>query len=336
MLCRTASDLYWASRQMERAENTARLVDVTLRIAMLPERYGRHKAQAGPWRRALDALGLADAVERQYGRIDDETVLRHLLLAPDNPGSVHSCFHAARESARAQRVAITAEMYEDLNSSWIEMRGQHWDRLRANGTSNFLEWVKGRSASFRGVAIGTLGRGEGYHFLQLGAFIERADWAIRLLDIAGSHGDGEADDAADYFRWSALLQSLSAFESYRRLYRESISAASVVDLMLLQESNPRALVTCTTTLHQVLQTLSGGSAMEPVRLAGALAAQSRYARIDEILRQGLEAWLQDAMARLIRLGDEIHRQFMVSTDVGPQPVPAWQAQSQQSQAIPAR
>lgn len=345
MLCRTASDLYWASRQIERAENTARLVDVTLRIAMLPERYDRGKAEAGPWRRALDALGLAEDVQARYGRIDDEAVLRHLLLSPENPGSVHNCFHAARESARAQRVAITAEMYEDLNSSWIEMRGQHWDKLRSNGVSGFLEWVKGRSAAFRGVTIGTLGRGEGYHFLQLGAFIERADWAIRLLDIAGSqgdHGDRDAQAAADYFRWSALLQSLSAFESYRRLYRESISAASVVDLMLLQESNPRSLLTCTSTLHQVLQTLSGGSAMEPVRLAGALAAQSRYARIDEILGQGLEAWLQDAMARLTRLGIEIHRQFMVSTDVGPHPAaqspphPPSQSRMQQAQALATR
>lgn len=333
MLCRTASDLYWVSRQMERAENTARLVDVSLRIALLPERYERGKAEAGPWRRALDALGLADVVQAEYGRIDAEAVLRHLLLSPTNPSSVHSCLHAARECARAQRVAITGEMYEDLNSSWLEMRGQHWEKLRSDGVSGFLEWIKGRSASFRGVAIGTLGRGEGYHFLQLGAFIERADWAIRLLDIAGSQtddADGDAQAAADYFRWSALLQSLSAFESYRRLYRESISAASVVDLMLLQDSNPRSLVTCTSTLHEVLQTLSGGDAMESVRLAGALSAQSRYARIDEILGQGLETWLQDAMARLIRLGDEIHRQFMVSIDVGPQP--ALQAQSQRPRA----
>ena len=319
MLCRTASDLYWAARNVERAENTARLIDVTLRIAMLPERYDRGKREAAPWRRALDALGLADAVRNRYGRIDSESVLRHLLLSAENPSSVFSCLHAARECARAQRVAITAEMYEDLNTSWLEMRGKTWGQLHADGTSNLLEWVKGRSASFRGVTIGTLGRGEGYLFLQLGAFVERADWAIRLLDIAGSEGDDETreQDAVDYFRWSALLQSLSAFETYRRLYRESVSAAGVVDLMLLQESNPRSLLTCTATAHDVLQTLAGGEGLEVVRQAGALAAQARYARIDEVLERGLEPWLQDAMTRLVRLGDAIHRQFMVSTDVTP-------------------
>lgn len=317
MLCRTANDLYWASRHVERAENTARLVDVTLRIAMLPDRYDRGKADAAPWRRALDALGLADTVRERYGRISSESVLRHLLLSPENPSSVYSCLHAARECARAQRVAITAEMYEDLNTSWLEMRGQSWGKLHEDGVTNLLEWVKSRSASFRGVTIGTLGRGEGYHFLQLGAFIERGDWAIRLLDIAGSEGETESreQDAVDYFRWSALLQSLSAFETYRRLYRESIGAAGVVDLMLLQESNPRSLLTCTATAHAVLQTLAGGEAMEVVRQAGALSAQCRYALIDEVLERGLEPWLQDAMARLTRLGDAIHRQFMVSTDV---------------------
>lgn len=331
MLCRTASDLYWAARHVERAENTARLIDVTLRIAMLPERYDKGKAVAAPWKRALDAVGLADSVRNRYGRIDSESVLRHLLLSPENPSSVFSCLLAARECARAQRVAITGEMYEDLNTSWLEMRGKTWGRLHADGVSNLLEWVKGRSASFRGVTIGTLGRGEGYHFLQLGAFVERADWAIRLLDIAGSEGEAEAreQDAVDYFRWSALLQSLSAFESYRRLYRGSVSAAGVVDLMLLQETNPRSLLTCTATAHSVLQTLAGGEALEVVRQAGALSAQARYARIDEVLERGLEAWLQDAMARLIRLGEAIQREFMVSTDVATPviaPVRPWGAE----------
>ncbi|WP_257385078.1 alpha-E domain-containing protein [Tahibacter caeni] len=327
MLCRTANDLYWASRHMERAENTARLIDVTLRIAQLPERYDRGKAEAAPWRRALEALGMAQAVRARYGGIDAETVLQHLLLAADNPSSIYNCLRAAREAARAQRVAITAEMYEDLNTSWLDMRGNSWARIHGEGISNLLEWVKSRSASFRGVTIGTLGRGEGYHFLQLGAFIERADWAIRLLDIAGSEDaeGGDGQDAIDYFRWSALLQSLSAFETYRRLYRESVSAARVAELMLLQETNPRSLATCTQTLHQVLQTLAGGQPLEAVRRAGALAAQSRYARIDEVLATGLEAWLQDAMGRLIRLGEEIHRQFMVSTDLAA-PLPAQQNQ----------
>ena len=320
MLCRTASDLYWVSRNIERAENTARLVDLTLRIAMLPERYDRGKAQAAPWRRALDALGMGNAYLDAHGAIEADGVLRHLLLSPDNPASIHSCLHAARENARAQRVAITGEMYEDLNTSWLDIRARTWGGVRSDGISNIVEWVKSRSASFRGVTIGTLGRGEAYQFLQLGAFIERADWAIRLLDVVGSDGEidesGEARDAIDYFQWSALLQSQSAFETYRGLYRESVTPRSVTDLMLLRDVNPRSLQTCLNTLHDVLRSMTGGESLEVVRLAGALSAQSRYARIDEIIARGLEAHLQDAMARLIDLGEAIHDQFMVSLDAG--------------------
>ena len=320
MLCRTASDLYWVSRHMERAENTARLVDLTLRIAMLPERYDRGKAQAAPWRRALDALGSGNDYIDKYGAIETDGVLRHLLLSPDNPSSILNCLHGARENARAQRVAITAEMYEDLNTSWLDIRSRTWSGVRSDGISNLVEWVKSRSASFRGFTIGTLGRGEAYQFLQLGAFVERADWAVRLLDVVGSDGEidesGEARDAIDYFQWSALLQSQSAFETYRRLFRESVTPRSVTDLMLLREVNPRSLQTCLNALHDVLRSMTGGESLEVVRLAGALSAQSRYARIDEIIARGLEPHLQDTMARLIGLGEAIHDQFMLSLDAG--------------------
>lgn len=333
MLCRTANDLYWLTRNVERAENTARLLDVTQRIAMLPERLDRGKAQAAPWRRALEAVGGVDAFLQHHDKIDAEHVIHHLLLSPDNPSSIYSALRGARENARAQRVAITAEMYENLNANWLEMHGIDAQRLQTDGLSNILEWVKGCSASFRGITIGTLGRGEGYHFLRLGGFIERAEWAIRLLDAVASDAEvpdtGEARDAVQYFQWSALLQSLSAFETYRQLYRDSVNPGTVADLMLLRSDNPRSLQTCTERLHQVLQALAGNDSLEVVRQAGALAAQSRYALIDEIIAGGLDAWLQDAMERLARLGAEIHHQFMSAAEVSQMPLPGsqWQART---------
>lgn len=336
MLCRTASDLYWAARNIERAENTARLLDVTLRIAMLPHRLDRAKASAGPWRRALEALDLAEDFLHRYGRIDAESVVRHLVLSADNPGSIYRCLRDARENARAQRVAITSEMYEDLNSSWLEMRSFDSARIHTQGLASTLEWVKHRSASFRGVTIGTLGRGEGYQFLQLGSFIERADWAIRLLDIASSDSElpdtGEARDAVQYFQWSALLQALSAFETYRRCYRESVKPGLVADLMLLQPDNPCSLQTCADTLHSVLRNLAGNDSLQAVRLAGQLSARARYARIDEVIAGGLERWLQETMAQLIGLGEEIHRQFMLATDTTPIVAPAMARARSQWQA----
>lgn len=322
MLCRTANDLYWASRHIERAENTARLLDVTSRIAMLPERLDRGKAQAAPWRRALDALGAADACLQRYGHIGQDSVLDHLLLSPENPSSIYSCLRAAREAARAQRVAITSEMYEDLNASWLEMRDLDAARIERDGLSSLLERVKSRSASFRGVTIGTLGRGEGYHFMQLGVFIERADWSIRLLDVVGSDAelaeDGEARDTTEYFQWSALLQSLSAFETYRRSQRQTVSPVGVAELMLLHAANPRSLRTCAHQLYRVLRALESDENADAVRQAGAFSARIQYARIDEIFAEGLEHWLQDAMSRVVRLGQAIHRHFMAASD-GPMP-----------------
>lgn len=317
MLCRTASDLYWAARNMERAENTARLIDVTIRNSMLPERLDSGKAEAAPWRRALEALGDDEAYLERHGRIEADAVLHHLLLAPDNPSSIYNCFRAAREAARAQRVAITSEMYEDLNTSWLEVRQFQDAGITRDGINAILDRVKSRSASFRGVTIGTLGRGERYRFLQLGTFIERGCWAIRLLDVVGSdrqHAEaGETRDAMDYFQWSGLLQALSAFETYRRLYRQTVSAANVAELMLLNDANPRSLQTCAHNLHQVLRSL-GDDKLEVVRKAGGMEAQTRYATIDEIIGNGLEPWLQGAMTRLFDLGDEIHRQFMSAND----------------------
>jgi uncharacterized alpha-E superfamily protein len=318
MLCRTASDLYWCARHIERAENTARLIDVTRRIAMLPERLDRGKSAAAPWRRALDAVGKVEDFRAHHGEIEPRQALHYLMLDASHSSSIFTCLRASRESARAQRVAITSEMYEDLNTSWIEMRSLTPERLAEDGLSHWLEWVKSRSASFRGVTIGTLGRGEGYHFLQLGAFIERADWAVRLLDIKSADADlpdpGEARDAVDYYQWSALLQSLSAFETYRRHYRESVSPAGVAALMLVNEDNPRSLASCTRTIYDVLERLAGRSDLEVVRQAGLLASLVRFARVDQLLASGLEAHLQEFMGRLTELGDEIHRQFMASGD----------------------
>ena len=326
MLCRTANDLYWVSRSMERAENTARLIDLAQRISMLPERLDIGKPQWAPWRRALDALGQREAYLERYRHIDGEGVTQFLLLDPLNPGSIYNCLHIARENARAQRVAITAEMYEDLNSGWLDIRNRRWENVQQDGIGNITDWVKTRSASFRGVTLGTLARGEAYSFMQLGAFLERGEWAIRLLDVVGSDGEmpqgGDARDAADYFQWSALLQSLSAFEAYRKLYRESVTPRGVTELMLLRDINPRSFHTCVATLHHALVAMAGSESLEVVRLAGALAAQSRYARISDIIQSGLEGWLQNAMQRLSELGDEIHRQFMLSLDVG-----QWQSQS---------
>jgi uncharacterized alpha-E superfamily protein len=319
MLCRTASDLYWLSRHIERMDNTARLLDLAHRTSLLPERLGTRRAGSGAWERALEALDLAPAYAARHGAIDGDRVLQFLLLDPDNPSSMVSSVRAARESARAQRGAITGEMYQSINSTWLRLRDIGWDQVAADGPTAFLDWAKRRSGAFRGVTIGTMGRDEGYEFLRLGTFMERADFGIRLLDANFDHpADTAASEdgaAAEYYRMSAMLQALSAFETFRKIYRDTLTPARVAELVILRQDMPRSLASCSTAFLQVLQRLRGSGRPEVVRLAGVLAAETGYGRIDEILASGLHGWLTRYLDRLYRLGDEIHHEFFAANDV---------------------
>ena len=318
MLCRTANDLYWTARHIERAENTARLIDVTQRIALLPERLDPWRHDAGTWRRALDALGLEPEYTKLHGPITAQTVSRYLCLDASNSSSIYSCIRAARESARAQRGAVTVEMYEDLNTSWLEMRLLGHERFEDEGLPRYIDWVKTRSASFRGVTVGTMGRDAGYHFLRLGTFMERADWCVRLLDVKYSEpSTGEAGDARSavgFYQWSALLNALSAMETYRRHYRETITPERVAELMILNPDLPRSLATCTEAVHNALRTLAGGSDHEVVRQAGRLMAETRFGRIDDVLSEGMETYLQRMMSRLFTLSTKVDKHFQLTPE----------------------
>ena len=184
MLCRTANELYWMGRHIERAENTARLLDVTYRMALLPyETIEPGLAWAEPWAVPLITSGLATDFYESYQQLSAENVLRFMILDSANTSSIYCCLRAARESARAVRGAITSEMYEDLNSAWLEMRVYDYNRIQSSGVSEFLDWVKMRSHLFRGVTFGTMLRDEAYHFIRLGTHIERADNTARILDV---------------------------------------------------------------------------------------------------------------------------------------------------------
>lgn len=319
MLCRTASDLYWLSRHVERMDNTARLIDLAHGTSLLPERLGARRAGGGAWERALAAMDLADPYLARHGAIDGGRVLRFLVLDPDNPSSILSCVRAARESARAQRGAITGEMYESINSTWLSLRDLDWEGIAADGPTTFLDWAKRRSAAFRGVTLGTMGRDEGYEFLRLGTFAERADFGVRLLDANFDHpGDLAAIEdgaAAEYYRMSAMLQAMSAFETFRRIYRDRLTPARVAELVILRADMPRSLASCSGAMLQVIERLRGGAGGEVVRLAGQLATETRYGRIDEILAVGLHGWLTRWLDRLYRLADETNREFFLATDV---------------------
>ena len=313
MLSRVANNLYWMSRHIERAENTARMLDVTYRMSLLPYRTP-DQAWAEPWALPLVITGRAtDYYERFSGVLSSDRVLRYIALDPANPSSIHSCIQSARENARTARGAITSEMYEDINGLWLEIKDRTFERILTQGISDFFDWVKTRSHQFRGVTVGTMVRDEGYRFIRLGTFIERADNTARILDVKYHTLLPSAADvggAVDYYQWGALLRSVSAFDSYRKIYRDVISPMRVMDLLVLRDDIPRSLHACMNEIYEILSDLCEGDSLEPERLAGELHAQLHYGRAAQITSFGLHEYLMGFLDKLSAINDEINKHFL--------------------------
>jgi len=317
MLCRTANELFWMARHIERAENTARLLDVTYRTSLLP--YQPREPGflwAEPWAVPLVTSGLATTYYEHHPQLRAENVLRFMIMDSANTSSIYSCLRAARESARSVRGAITSEMYEDLNSTWLEMRAYDYARIEAGGMSDFLDWVKMRSHLFRGVTFGTMLRDEAYHFIRLGTHIERADNTARILDtkyhiLLPSVTD--VGGAVDYYQWLSLLQSVSGFESYRKIYSDTITPRRVAELLVLREDMPRSLHSCMNMIHETLLRLCDDNSRELERQSGELHSRLRYGKTEDIIHTGLHEYLMDFLERISDLGAEVNRVFLVPT-----------------------
>jgi uncharacterized alpha-E superfamily protein len=314
MLSRVASQLYWMARHIERAENAARTLDVTYRMSLLPYRVMEQgESWAEPWAVPLITNGLVVAYYKRHpGPLTPANVLRFMVLDPQNPSSIYSSLQSARECARSVRDAITSEMYEDLNAAWLELRETNERMVTGDGISRFFDWVKMRSHQFRGVTFGTMLRDEGYRFIRLGGFVERADNTARILDVKYHVLLPSVDDvggAVDYYQWSALLRSVSAFESYRRIYRDIIIPRRVAELLILRDDVPRSLHYCMNEITGILDELAERGSNEPRRLAGELHAKLHYGRAEEIIGLGLHEYLMTFLAGINRLGGEINKQF---------------------------
>ncbi|MDR1708121.1 MAG: alpha-E domain-containing protein [Candidatus Accumulibacter sp.] len=313
MLSRTADHLYWMSRYIERAENLARILDVTHQMSLMP-RPGESESQN--WGAILTLNSVEKRFAECYGEVSAENVLRFMIMDPDNISSICGCLRAARENAHAVRGTLTYETWESSNMTWLKLRDLRFDQIMSGGVGQFLEWVKLRTALIRGVTFGTMLQDEAYHFIRLGGYIERADNTARILDVkyhvlAAASGAGDEEDASDFYQWGALLRSLSAFEVYRKVYRDVITPARVAELLILRLDMPRSLHACVRRVVTVLEAVKNSQSEETRRLAGKLHAQIQYAHIDDILKRGLHEYLTDFMDRIYALGDDIGRDFLM-------------------------
>ena len=310
MLSRTADHLYWMARYMERAENTARMLDVNYQTSLLPQ---SEDAALNGWRGLLSISELEGDYAQRHGGLSARGVMDFMVRDARNPSSIVSCIGAARENARAVRGTLTTEVWETQNQTWLEFRRMLTDgRLEADPSATF-EWVKFRSHLSRGVTMGTMLQDEAFNFMRLGSFLERADNTARLLDVkfhAAAGGGGEAPDA-DFYHWSAILRSVSAFEVYRKAYRNVIQPDKVAELLILRADMPRSLAACMDEVVGNLRSVANEQSVETLRRAGRLRADLRFGRIDEIMAGGLHAFLTQFLERVGALGLGISRDFLV-------------------------
>jgi uncharacterized alpha-E superfamily protein len=306
------------SRYTERAENTARMLDVNYQTSLLPQ--SEAVAQVG-WQGLLSISELTGAYTEQYGAVNARDVMKFMVKDEGNPSSILSCLGAARENARAVRGALTTEVWETQNQTWLEVRRMvNSDEFEAD-PSQFFEWVKFRSHLSRGVTVGTMLMDEALHFMRLGTFLERADNTARLVDVkfhavqSDFYGAAsERDQEYDFYHWSAILRSVSAFEVYRKVYRDVIRPERVAELLMLKPDMPRSLHASLNEVVNNLALVTSNPESETLRRAGKLRAELKYGRIDEILATGLHAYLTQFLDRVNDLGAHVSREFLVSAD----------------------
>lgn len=308
MLGRTANNVYWMARYVERAENLARLLASTYHMSLLPAPSGSDGQQ---WEAPLQLAADPDDFAARYGDASAGNVMAYMALDPDNVSSIRSCVRLARENARATRPELTTEVWEGINQTYLEMETLSYAKMVDQGFREFFEWVKERSHLFRGAIYGTMRRGDAFTFSRLGTFIERADNTARFLAIKWDvlNPAGRPMAAEDYYRWGALLRAFSALKAYREVYSGIIEPRRVAELLVFRRDMPRSLYACSEEVHDILVQLRPEAAC--TRLSNQINDGLQRHRIDGILRTGLPRFLNGYITRNNELHGMIGQEFML-------------------------
>ena len=295
----------------ERAENVARMLDVGLRMGLIPS---SPETQTSTWYSTLEIAGAAEDYSERYGTVDQQSVIRFLSIDRENPSSIWSCLRGARENARALRGTITTEMWEAVNGTWLEIRDIDEKDLLNRGYRSFFENVKDRANLFRGVTNSTMLQDDGFAFVRLGYALERTGNTARLLDSKYHILLPSIEDvggAVDYYQWGALLRSVSAFRAYHKIYSNVIEPKRVAELLIMRPDLPRSLRSCLNDTCAALDALCMGRPFECRRIAGELHADIAYGRMQDVFSRGLHEILTEIIDDCTALGLQIQRDFMM-------------------------
>lgn len=307
MLARTADNLFWLARYMERADYLARLLQVAGHMsAVRVETDGNSE-----WESAIIAAGCRDAYFAKYAKADEASVINFLAFDHDNTSSIASCIETARRNARAVRTALTADMWEAVNACWQELSVFRTQIMDDDKLAEFLDWVKARVGLFHGVCSNNMLRRDGFHFTRVGQFLERADNTARLLDVKYHVRLAQVSDVGgvvDYYQWLAILRVVGARRAYRVLFKGVVEPARVAELLITNGVFPRSLAFCYEQITSHLEAIESQDphlAAEAKRQANSLYADLQYATVDKIIESGLHEYLTRVIDRTAELGAQI-------------------------------
>ena len=310
MLSRTADNLYWIARYMERAETAARLLEVGARISLLPSASGYRS----DWDSLLRASGNGAGYTAKYGPPDQKAIESWFFFDHDNPNSVASCITSARENGRIVRTALTTQVWDALNTAFQELR-QIEAKRNGQELSRLTDWVMRHAAMVRGSIDATLLRNDGYNFLNIGYYLERGDSTARLMDVkyyvllpqVEFVGSGLDND-----QWSMLLRALGSHRAFHWAYGGEITAAKIAHFLILNPQSPRALITCVAGMANHMGRLAKyyGHETPAQAAAQALLAEVERHTVEMIFDEGLHEFLLRFVGESARLGAIIHDSYL--------------------------
>lgn len=315
MLSRVADSCYWLSRYIERAETSARLLDVNMQLMLDFEDQTPHLVQQH-WQPIIATLEDQELFAKFHTSITPETVMEFVTFERQNPNSIASCIRNARENARTVREQVSSEMWEQVNRTHLYLRdgGARADFL--DSPIDFYRRLVDRLHAFQGTTDATMTHGEGWEFLQMGKYLERADSTSRVLDIKYHillPSGEEVGGHIDITQWMAVLRSCSAMEAYLKVNPGQVTAARVAEFLILHDEFPRSIRFCVDQLDRALHRISGCDfshfSNEAERLCGQLRSNLDYTTINSIFSTGLHQYLDQIQSRLIEVSTALSKTY---------------------------
>jgi uncharacterized alpha-E superfamily protein len=341
MLSRVANSLFWMARYIERAENIARLVDVNLQL-LLDVRDLDEKRLIEYWLPIVQATGDEKDFFKLHPQATGKAVTEFLVFQPENPNSLVQSICSARENARMVRDQITVELWEELNRLYLFVRSPEARQIWKRSNSEFFQEIKSSSLHVNGIITATLVHDEGWWFIQVGQFLERADKTTRILDVRyqtlPERGAPPASITPDQaLEWSAVLRSCSAWDAYKSIYGADVHPRLIAEFLLLSDNFPRSVRFCITELNRAIRHISGVAdghfCNDAEKLTGRFLAELQFSSVEEIFEVGLHQYLDDAQVKLNNIGETLFRAYIYQQFENPDKVHMVQQEEQQQQSL---